>query len=424
MPDQHLREPRAKPTTWLVGAHAILIFLWLILLARLLIVDVWDETTGMRLFEDTARSPAELARLVLNNPIGFWRPLPTLVAALQIRLIQNPDMTWPLLRFQNAAALLLALFFLHRALRLWSPPDPATSLLVTALVLFSGSGIIAASWFANIFDVTSFLCIAAGLYVLARGKAVAAGLIFGVGFFCKETTVLILPFLILLVAVRRLDWRQALRAGLPALAFGLLYFMLRSRVIDFGSSKDTHQFLLPHLGDTALSFAESFWWQNMKRDRPEPLGLLFFALPFVFIRGWWTRAMLAGFFAACIVIYWGMFIDYQGDILLHFHNFSGRLYLIPAALIIFLLALERRPIALTLLMLAVGMGGWQTYRDHLRFQRAYASLYQFVERQPTKPVRFFSPANPQIEPRRGFEVGNLPNAPWVLDVRDGSIRPR
>ena len=50
--------------------------------------------------------------------------------------------------------------------------------------------------------------------------------------------------------------------------------------------------------------------------------------------------------AATIVIYWGMFGEYQKDVLIHHLNFIGRLYLVPVALMLFVLALERRTLAI------------------------------------------------------------------------------
>ncbi|MDQ3282847.1 MAG: hypothetical protein M3Q69_15705 [Acidobacteriota bacterium] len=408
----------------------IAIVVWIVCAVRLMIADVWDETNGMLLFSSDAMTLGAKLQFVLTKSLGFWRPLPTVVVAIVLHVVRDFDVSWRILRAWNIAALVVATIFFLRALRTTRDGDggedgvddgDATPLVFTIAVLYSGSAIIAAGWYANIFDSTALLLIAIVLDQLLRGRDLAAGLILGISFFCKETTALALPFLLVLFAARRITFRQALRTGVIASIFGAIYFALRAKIVPFGSEGDVHGFAMNQLAPTLINLADTFWRETLKASGPGVLGFLFFAVAILALRN--VRIITASilFFLATSVIYWGMFSEYQNGVLIHHLNFAGRLYLVPAALMLFLLALERRTIAIAILLIPILFGGITTYRDHARFQRMYKRIYRTAAQSPVKPLRVHYPAKPLEDTVRGVKIGDDPAAPVVVEAASGRL---
>ena len=85
-----------------------LIVIWIVAVARLFIADNWDETNGLVVFAKDAGSALHLINVILKTPLPFWRPVPTIFAALVIHVLP-PNVTWPLLRIINIAMILGAL---------------------------------------------------------------------------------------------------------------------------------------------------------------------------------------------------------------------------------------------------------------------------------------------------------------------------
>ena len=399
-----------------------------------MIADVWDETNGMLFFSDPHQSLADLVRFTLTQSLGFWRPLPTLLVAAILHFIPN---AWRLLRMVDALLLLGAVALLIHVIGEWrSPVIPSRGdgegsqvtpteipryarddgrFLVTVAILFSGSAIITAGWYANIFDASALLLIAVALLLMTRQRFVAAGVILGVAFFCKETTALALVFLLPLVAAGRIRFRDAVRVGIPAAILGLAYFWLRSRIVPFGSTADVHGFSLHELGPTVIGVLESFWRQTLKPAHPTILGFLWLPFAIAMLR----RPRLIGaalvFISATIVIYWGMFGEYQRGILIHHLDFVGRLYLIPCALMIVLLAIEKRTVAVAVLLIPILWGAATTYRDHERFQRTYRRIYRHA------PMTVDFAEKPLHDTVRHVEIGAFPNAHVAIDARTGKL---
>jgi hypothetical protein len=172
-------------------AIRIAVVIWVALVVRLMIADVWDETNGMLYF--SASNPlAEKLKFVLTQSLGFWRPLATLIPAITLHFIPSFDVSWRIVRAINIVMLVGALAFFLDAAKRWSPSDKK-HFLFTIAFLFSGSAIIAAGWYANVFDVSALLLIALGTSMLARDKPLIAGILFGLAFFAKETAILSLP---------------------------------------------------------------------------------------------------------------------------------------------------------------------------------------------------------------------------------------
>ncbi len=385
-----------------------------------MIADVWDETNGMLFFSDSGIGLGAKVHFVLTQSLGFWRPLTTLVAAVVLHAVPSFAVSWRVLRFINMLMMTGALLLLIDAATQWRGRSERSNFLLTIAFLFSGSGFIAAGWYATIFDAGAMLLLALGLAMLARGRDLEAGVIFGVAFYAKETAVLILPFLVILLAARRISFRSALRTGVPALILGGIYFVIRSKIVPFGTAADVHGFVRSEFLPTAINVASTFWFEAMKQPMLV-IGFAFLAFSLIALRKPVLIGLTALFVTGCAVIYWGMFLLYQEGSVVGYQNFMGRLYLIPAALVLLLLTIEQRELALAVLLIPIAFGGALTYRDHSRFQRVYKRIYRTAAETTAKPLLVHFPAKPLADKVRGVDVGDHPEAKVVVDVRNGRL---
>ena len=401
---------------WQYATYSV-IAVWIVFMIRLMIADVWDETNGMLAFSSASMSLGAKLRFVLTQSLGFWRPLPTLLVVNVLHFIPDFDVSWRILRGINMAMIVAAVLVLLET----AEAKGALRFAMTISLLFSGSAVIAAGWYANIFDASVLLLIAIGIRLLFRDRAIPAGIVLGIAFFCKETAALSLPFLLVLFAARRITFRQLLQAGVPATLLGAVYFAIRSKIVPFGTAGDVHGFNVEYFWPTVVNLAESFWRQTMKGPGPGILGFVFLALSLIVLR----RPRLIGatlvFLAATIVIYWGMFGEYQNDVLIHHLNFVGRLFLVPVALMLFVLALERRTLAIAVLCLPIVFGGYTTWRDHARLQRMYRRIYRTAAEAPRKPLIVHSPVKPLDDTVRGIRIGDFPAAPVIVNAKTGRL---
>ena len=65
-----------------------------------------------------------------------------------------------------------------------------------------------------------------------------------------------------------------------------------------------------------------------------------------------------------------------------------------------------------------------TYTHYERFQRSYRTIYKTAARATQKPVKIYYPMKPLHDPRRGIEIGDLPDATLRLDPINGKLMPR
>jgi hypothetical protein len=394
--------------------------LWIVFAVRLMIADVWDETNGMLAFSSAAQSLGQKLHLVLTQSLGFWRPLPTLVVTVVLHFVRDFDVSWRLLRGLNIVMLAVTAWLLVEAVR-------ATGVLrfvTTVALLFSGSAVIAAGWYANIFDASALLTIAIALTLLLRGRDLQAGVVLGIAFFCKETAALALPFLVMLFAAGRITFRQLVRTAIPAAIFGAIYFALRAKIVAFGSSGDVHGFDPAQFLPTVANLAESFWRQTLKGAGPGILGYAFLVLSLVALRRPRLIGAAIAFLGATAVIYWGMFSEWQNGVLIHHLDFVGRLYLVPVALLLLVLAMERRTLVIAVLCVPIVFGGYTTWRDHARFQRTYKRIYRTATEAAAKPLLVRFAAKPLEDGVRGVRVGDFPDAAVAIDAKTGRLEYR
>lgn len=398
---------------------AILVLIWVIAAVRLMVADVWDETNALVAFGSDTWSTGEAVRFVLTESMGIWRPLPSALAVLVIRGIDNPDIAWRVMRAINIVLLLASLALLVHAMNRWSPGSPRRTALFTLTFLYSAGAVITAGWFANLFDAWTLVFIAGGVAFFTHGRAISAGVLFGVAFFCKETAALALPMLVLFRSAGFLSNRELFKAGLPATALGLIYFALRNQIIPLGSAADQHQFALSEFFPTLLGVLDGYWRQTMWGSGPGVIGVLTFAVSVVAMPTWRARATYLLFVAATAAIYWEMFGTYQNGVLMHYLIFVGRLFLIPAVITLFVIATSRREWALAVLAIPLLIGAGLTWVRYDRFQSAYRHIYE-----QRAPMRIHYPAKPLNDPRRKLEIGDFPDATWGLDPATGRLTRR
>src|SRR5438270_7828973 len=86
-------------TPWRRATYAVVV-IWIGAMARLFIADVWDESSALVVFGDAHQSAMQLVTTILKTPLPFWRPIPTIFAALTIHAFP-PSVAWPFLRMVN-----------------------------------------------------------------------------------------------------------------------------------------------------------------------------------------------------------------------------------------------------------------------------------------------------------------------------------
>jgi len=408
-----------EKSVWRVATYAIVI-VWIAAMARLFIADVWDESSALVVFGDAHQSAVQLVSTILKTPLPFWRPIPTIFAALTIHILP-PDVAWPFLRIVNMLMILGAVALLIRAIAAWDGRDDRRDFFFVFATLFSAGAIIVAGWFANIFDASVLLLAAWGLLMNTRRCFLESGFVFGFAFFFKETAAMVLPLLLILVAIDRIKLRDAIRIAIPMMGIGILYFGLRSLVVPFGSAADTHQFQMSMLLPTAKGLLESYWRETLWGS-PGVLGYIAFAFSLAAMRTWRARGAFVAYAGAAVVLYLSMFATYQGHDLIHYLMFVPRLYFIPVTLTLFVFALDRRWWAVAVLAIPLLIGAIGTYTRYERFQRSYRNLYRYAASAP-KPVKIDYAAKPLHDPRRGIEIGDFPDAPMKLDPVNGLLVP-
>lgn len=406
-----------KKAVWRGATYAIVV-IWIIAMARLFIADVWDESSALVVFGDQHQSAMQLVSMILKTPLPFWRPIPTIFAALTIHALPF-DIAWPFLRIVNMLMISGAVALLLRALTNWAGRDDRRDFVFVFATLFSAGAIIVSGWFANIFDASVLLLAAWGLLLVARGWFLEAGFVFGFAFFFKETAAMVLPLLLLLIAIDRVKLRDAIKVAIPTIAIGFLYFGLRSLIVPFGSAADTHQFQLSMLLPTAKGLTESYWRETLWGS-PGIIGYIVFAFSIAAMRTWRARAAFFAYAGAAVVVYLSMFATYQGHDLIHYLMFVPRLYFIPVTLTLFVFAVDRRWWAVAILAIPLLIGAIGTYTRYERFQRSYRNLYRYAA-TVAKPVKIDYAGKPLHDPRRGLEIGAFPDAPMRLDPVNGLL---
>jgi hypothetical protein len=409
----------------------IISVLWLLLLWPLMITDVWDETNI--LLAVAAEPLASAGMLDITGiiwahqlPLDIYRPL---ALTLEILLIQLTDGNMVLLRYLNALMILGAVCMLMHVLLRRAPGQTGRAAALGSILLFSGSALITAGWFANVFDATCLLLICAALALYQHKRFVLAGAALALAAFCKEIYVLALPVLLLFFYLDRQQLHKSDMLTLLgiALAGSVLYWTLRLNMIALGSQGDIHGFSPQAFLGSSLSFTAGFLYQFSKFSLFNGTfwaGLLGLLAVFASLRDGRVLLCLLVLLALSALIYWGMF-SYQGAVLVTSANFIGRLYLVPFALFVLFVCLQARPIAIGIVAIASLWGMVGTYADHLAFQRLYAELYERAQNSPEQLIVHY-PEKPLTDTARNITIGDYPQATVQVDVVSAAMveRPR
>jgi hypothetical protein len=358
---------------------------WVLLIESLFIAPVWDEQGFVRIV-------FRLREDMLNLFAAVWfehqpyRPIAKTLLISVVSLTETEEQAWQALRITNVILILSAAGFLLLFLRNTIRLSPLILGGVWVLILFSPAALVTASWGANIFDATALLALTFGLWSLSNERFVRAAVSFGMGFFCKETAVLILPFMAYWLMTHRISAKEVARSASIVGGLLLVYFVLRSRVIEFGSEADIHGFDWARFPEFFNNYVNTMWFQVAQA--PPYIGwtvLLVFLLILNDLRAVLGVVLLI---TSCGVIYLGM--PHRGDAIPAIAHtvFQPRLYLIPSVLVLSILLAHVKPRFLVILLLSplTAMGMAVEYHYYASFQRTYANIEQLSAREGRKIV--------------------------------------
>jgi hypothetical protein len=412
-------ERRSLPSMGLV--MVLLVMGWVCLMAGLMIAPVADECSILPPLDPGTGVTDNIARLWREN--ALFRPLPlALLAALQV-VLGDPDAFWIIFRGLNICLLLASLACLLAFLQRSGCRSYERLLLFTVNFLFGGAAVICAAWFANIYDVATLFCLSLGLLLLIHERPWAAGIALGLAFFCKESAVLVVPFLGLLYLIGRERRRHTAQAAAVAGLLGLVYWLLRGQVMVLGSAADLHDLDLVKLIPTMNGLVRTFWGQSLIFP-VWWLGYLSLVLSLAMVRRWLAALALLCLWLGSAVVYLGMMTP-RVETLLHWASYSGRLFLVPVTLAALVLALYGRRAALWIIVVPGLLGGCAVYTRYLQLQQAYLQVYELAAQTDERLLVVHNATGGNYySPRHRVRIGDFPEAEWELRVSDGALLPR
>lgn len=402
---------------------------WLIMISGLMVTDVWDETNALLLFASEPLASMNVfeampAVWLQQLPLDIYRPLGS---SLALGLGKLSGGSFLFLRYFNALLMLCSVSLLARALVLRYEIDNGRAIAFFAILLFSASSLITATWFANIFDAACLFFLALAIRLYVSGRLAACGVSFALAVFCKESYVLALPLFAWMMwdDLQEKDAGGAkahIRLAVSMLGVSAIYWGLRHAFVPIGSEADIHGFDIDVYAASYASFIAGFPAQSSSFAHGGAMfwaGIAAMIALVVLTRSFGPKFTVLAILGLCGPVYWGMF-GYQGDNVMSHHNFVGRLYLIPFALTLFILfARAPRPAILLLIALFSVLGMGVTWRQHFEFQQTYAEIYRLAE--STEGTLFVHyPEKPLDDFRRDISIGDYPNAALRID-REGGL---
>ena len=401
---------------------------WLIMIGGLMIADVWDETNALLLMDSEPVSglgPFDIVWLSWSESIGgVYRPLGATLTLLLGKLF-NGNFIW--LRYCNALLVLGSVGLLARTLVIRYQLEAERVVAFFVILLFSASSLITASWFANIFDAACLFFLALAIRLYVSGNLLACGLSFAAAVCCKEAYVLAFPVFAWMLWE---DWvgldreergRRIWLAG-AMFAISAAYWLTRQLLVPLGSDADIHGFNVDVYAASYTSFIAGFLAQSSSFTRGDPIfwaGLAAMVAVVVAMRSIGQKFTILAILGLAGPVYWGMF-GYQGENLMSFHNFVGRLYLVPFALCLFLMMISARRLPVLLIALCSIWGMGVTWRQHQAFQQTYAEIYRLAEtREETLRVHY--PQKPLDDAGRGLVIGDFPESEFRINIEQGGI---
>jgi len=406
----------------LTVARVLVVLIWIGVVAALMVTDLWDESRGLVLADRL--DFVELIRTTtVQESTGegvLFRPLPFVVFAAVAKSLTSFELVWRAMRVVCAACVVASVLLLGNAIQRLGRRDGVLQLTVDVALLWSGAAIITASWFANLFDAMALLGVAVGIALLSRRAGLSAGLAIGAGVFCKEIALIALPVVAALGWAHVVPKREAGRALLAAGASVTFYLILRALIVPPGSMSDVHQLTAGGFLTALARLPETLWWQVA--DVPvRGVGTVLAVVGFMTLGSWGVRAGAVAVWVTSSLMY-GTLIHLGPSPLLSPDNFIGRLYLVPWAMLVLLIAVGGRRWVLLLALAPLTWGAWVTVDRHLRFQSVYVEVYTAAMTTAETPMRVDCRlyAEPFHHRLRGVEFGRFEDAAWVLHL-DGAL---
>lgn len=397
-----------------------------------MVADVWDETNAIQLLlSDPINSKGYLSASAIlwihQIPLDIYRPLSGSLFIILGKLAIGSNIDpWVLLRIFNNLLLIASVYLASLTLLNFYRIDLFRTILFAFILLFSSSVLITSTWFANIFDATCLFFLAVGFYSLHKKWCVLASVSLAASVFCKESYVLFLPLLCLYwVEADQSTKRAAVIPALSIFVASVIYWVVRGQLIAFGTEADVHKFLMKDYLNSLHSFLSGFVLQNSRFSQGDLIGLsgmLVLAYSIFTIKHRLIQLTIISTLFFASVVYWGMF-SFQGEILISWQHFVGRLYLIPFFIFVFLFVRESKLIALLPVVLLSFYGLVGTFAAHLEFQRAYQRLYNLAS-ESNLPLIIDFPEKPLEDAVRGISVGDFPDAPIRMDPLNGHLESK
>jgi hypothetical protein len=400
---------------------SMIIVVWALVVSRLAVTDVWDESRVLDIVQQH-----EVSELLTSNwkqaesgGTVLFRPLPMLLFTGVAAVVDDPEVTWRLLRGVNAVLVLAAGALLLDTLRRDHLSATEWQLVIAVGFLFSGSVLITAGWFANAFDAMALFFVSLAVQQVIRGRATTAGTALGLALFCKEVAVLGFVVVAVLWWTRPQSRRQAAHAAFIALVFLVGYVVLRSAVVVPGSEADLRPLTLHGTATAVWRLPTVFWWQLPASPVPW-LGWVATIATIVGMRSWRAAAGMTGLYVVTAFLY-GPILNGTDGPLISPGNFAGRLYLVPSAAALLLVAMYGRRVTVIAVLPLLIWGGAVTARRHVQFQHAYLELYEVAE-SAEQPLRVFCRFyDPVFEYEfRNLEIGRLRDSRWEFTA-DGEL---
>lgn len=388
----------------------------------LMIADVWDETNIIVTLQSKPFVDFSLFQLInwiwLDNSL-LYRPLALSVLVI-IDELNGLDFIY--LRYFNLVLLISSMFFLARTLVNFFQISLLRVVFFFTLSLYSSSFLITACWFANIFDALCLFFISIGIFLLSQKKYISSSILIGLSFYCKEISILVIPFLGFFLYHKTVSVKKMIVPLIIIVLLGGLYWFLRQRVIPLGSANDIHGFTLDTFFPSFFIFLNSFWWQHTKYSSNSIeawLGLTVFILSIISIKSYINKLLASFIVILSALAYWGMFA-YQEQVIMNWNNFSGRLYLIPSVMVLYIMSIKSNKFIFVLLAILIPLGAVETYVSHFHFQKVYSDIYDLAKQQ-NQPLVIHYPEKPLSDPFRNIYLGNYPNSDMYIDKYEAKL---
>jgi len=405
--------------------HILFLFIslpWLYLVNSLMIADVWDETNIIVALQSkpfVELSLFESIKLIWLNYYTLYRPLALSVIVVIDSLI---GLDFVFLRYFNVFLLISSIYFLSKSLIHFFEISFDRVIFFYALSLYSSSFLITAGWFANIFDALCLFLISFGVLMLSQKKYFLSAIFFGLSFYCKEIAILIMPFLVFILSHQKVSFKKFIVPLIIIVFLGGLYWYLRQTIVPMGSDNDIHGFALDTFCPSFVIFLKSFWWQHTKYSASGLeawLGLTIFIVSILVIKNHLDKLFASFIVILSTLAYWGMF-TYQEQIIMNFNNFSGRLYLIPSIMVLYIISIKSNKFIFLLLAIFIFGGTIKTYVSHVYFQKVYLEIYELA-RQQNQPIFIHYPEKPLSDPFRNIYIGHYPNSTIYIDPYEAKL---